>query len=74
MIDRAAPDVLTQRAIAALTEYVAAARGYRHLRRSRASGIADEDQVLLGAARLDTAKRTMNVAVKAAADAAGGEI
>lgn len=71
MQDRPAPDALTQRAIAALTDYVAAKRGYDHLCRSKASGIADEELVLHAAARLDIAKRTLKVATKAAANARG---
>lgn len=71
MQDRPAPDALTQRAIAALTDYVAAARGYNHLRRSKDSGIADEALVLHAATRLDIARRTLAVATKAAANARG---
>ena len=71
MQDRPAPDALTQRAIAALTEYVAAARGYNHLCRSKASGIADEAQVLHAINRKDIAERTLKVAIKAAANARG---
>lgn len=72
MPDRPAPDALTQRAIAALTEYVAAARGYNHLRRSKDSGIADEALVLHAATRLDIATAKLREATKAAANAEGG--